>query len=223
MNLLKPTNGPAFLEIICTLIVNLLQPSNTNSKVHEKVDERELYLTVAREALGLLDAIIYSLPPEYHYQLSRMLSLFYWNLCTRRLAIIPQTANVLTTMLSNQQPTSFLECSTRTLSYLSTRVFSRTRSLRCMLTSATTGTGLFRPLMSFTDDVPESARDFSKLPQVDRMCALLIDPNRTGVKVWIPPTNTVSCEINLLSSRVTPFARPCSPLSSRSQWHTTTL
>jgi len=42
--------------------------------------------------------------------------------------------------------------------------------------------GLFRPLMSFTDDVPESARDFSKLPQVDRMCALLIDPNRTGIK-----------------------------------------
>ena len=69
MNLLKPTNGPAFLEIICTMIVNLLQPSNT--KEHEKVDERELYLTVAREVFGLLDAIIYSLSPEYHYQLSR--------------------------------------------------------------------------------------------------------------------------------------------------------
>ncbi|KAI9442751.1 hypothetical protein H4582DRAFT_2073336 [Lactarius indigo] len=148
MNLLKPTNGPAFLEMICTLIVNLLQPSNTNSKVHEKAEERKLYLTVAREVFGLLDAIIYSLPPEYHYQLS----------------IIPQTANVLTTMLGNQQPTSFLECSTRTLSYLSTR------------------TGQFRPLMSFTDEVPESARDFSKLPQVDRMCALLADPTRTGVK-----------------------------------------
>src|ERR1700691_2598760 len=71
MNLLKPTNGPAFLEIICTMIVNLLQPSNTNSKVHEKVVERELYLTVAREAFGLLDAIIYSLPSEHHHQLSR--------------------------------------------------------------------------------------------------------------------------------------------------------
>ncbi|KAH9037060.1 hypothetical protein EDB85DRAFT_1861707 [Lactarius pseudohatsudake] len=148
MNLLKPTNGPAFLEIICTMIVNLLQPSNTNSKVHEKAEERELSLTVAREVFGLLNAVIYSLPPEYHYQL----------------AIIPQTANVLTTMLSNQQPTSFLECSARTLSYLSTR------------------TGLFRPLMSFTDEVPESARDFSKLPQVDRMCALLVDPTRTGDK-----------------------------------------
>ena len=70
MNLLKPTNGPAFLEIICTMIVNLLQPSNTNSKVNQKAEECGLYLTVAREVFGLLDAIIYSLPPEYHYQLS---------------------------------------------------------------------------------------------------------------------------------------------------------
>ena len=68
MNLLKPTNGPAFLEIICTMIVNLLQPSNTNSSARENVDERELYPTIAREVFGLLDAIIYSLPPEYHYQ-----------------------------------------------------------------------------------------------------------------------------------------------------------
>ena len=50
-----------------------------------------------------------------------------------------------------------------------------------------TGTGLFRPLISFADDVPESARDFSKLPQVERMCALLIDPSRTaGIKVCVP-------------------------------------
>ncbi|KAI9453156.1 hypothetical protein BJY52DRAFT_1189808 [Lactarius psammicola] len=147
-NLLKPTNGPTFLEIICTIIVNLLQPSNTNSTAREKAEESKLYLTLAREVFGLLDAITYSLPPEYHYQL----------------AIIPQTTNVLTTMLSNQQPTSFLECSTRTLSYLSTR------------------TGLFRPLMSFTDEIPENARDFTKLPQVDRMCALLVDPNRRGIE-----------------------------------------
>jgi hypothetical protein len=52
------------------MIVNLLQPSNTNSKACEKVEERELYLNIAREVFGLLDAIIYSLPPEYHYQLS---------------------------------------------------------------------------------------------------------------------------------------------------------
>jgi len=52
------------------MIVNLLQPSNTNSKVNEKAEECGLYLTVAREVFGLLDAIIYSLPPEYHYQLS---------------------------------------------------------------------------------------------------------------------------------------------------------
>ena len=52
------------------MIVNLLHPSNTNSKDCEKVEERELYLTVAREVFGLLDAIIYSLSPEYHYQLS---------------------------------------------------------------------------------------------------------------------------------------------------------
>ena len=72
INLLKPTNGPAFLETICTMIVNLMQPSNTNGKECEKVEERELYLTVAREVFSLLDAIIYSLPPEYHYQLSRI-------------------------------------------------------------------------------------------------------------------------------------------------------
>ena len=70
MNLLKPTNGPPFLNTICTMIVKLLQPSNTNSKVCEKGEERELYLSVAREVFGLLDAIIYSLPPEHHYQLS---------------------------------------------------------------------------------------------------------------------------------------------------------
>ena len=68
MNLLKPTNGPTFLETICTIIVKL--PSETNSKVCEKVEERELYLTVAREVFGLLDAIIYALPPECHHQLS---------------------------------------------------------------------------------------------------------------------------------------------------------
>ena len=70
MNLLKPTNGPTFLETICTMIVRLLQPSETNSKEYEKVEERELYLTVAREVFGLLDAIIYALPPECHHQLS---------------------------------------------------------------------------------------------------------------------------------------------------------
>jgi hypothetical protein len=37
--------------------------------------------------------------------------------------------------------------------------------------------------MSFADDVPENARDFSKLPQVDMMCALLINSSRTGIKV----------------------------------------
>jgi hypothetical protein len=52
------------------MIVNLLQPSNTNSKACEKIEERELYLNIAREVFGLLDTIIYSLPPEYHYQLS---------------------------------------------------------------------------------------------------------------------------------------------------------
>jgi hypothetical protein len=84
-------------------------------------------------------------------------------------------------MLSNQQPTSFLECSARTLSYLSTRVL---HIVPCEIPAdAVPGTGLFRPLISFADDVPENARDFSKLPQVERMCALLIDPSRTGVKV----------------------------------------
>ena len=52
------------------MIVRLLQPSETNSKEYEKVEERELYLTVAREVFGLLDAFIYALPPECHHQLS---------------------------------------------------------------------------------------------------------------------------------------------------------
>lgn len=45
------------------------------------------------------------------------------------------------------------------------------------------GTGIFRSLLSFSEDTPESARDFAKLPQVDRMCALLMDTSRTGATV----------------------------------------
>src|SRR6266404_2321001 len=37
--------------------------------------------------------------------------------------------------------------------------------------------------MSFTDDVPKGAKNFTKLPQVDGVCALLNDPIRTGIKV----------------------------------------
>jgi hypothetical protein len=45
------------------------------------------------------------------------------------------------------------------------------------------GPGLFRSLLSFSEDTPEKARDFAKLPQVDRMCALLMDSSRTGAAV----------------------------------------
>ncbi|KAH9985577.1 hypothetical protein BJV77DRAFT_1031962 [Russula vinacea] len=79
-----------------------------------------------------------------------------------QLAVIPHTTDVLTMMLSKDQPPFFLENSVRTLSYLSTRA------------------GIFRSLLSFSEDTPESARDFAKLPQVDRMCALLMDTGRTG-------------------------------------------
>jgi len=65
-------------------------------------------------------------------------------------------------MLNKDQPSSFLENSTRTLSYLSTRA------------------GIFRSLLSFPDNTPESARDFAKLPQVDRMCTLLLDSSGRG-------------------------------------------
>ncbi|KAI0293364.1 hypothetical protein B0F90DRAFT_1402770 [Multifurca ochricompacta] len=66
-------------------------------------------------------------------------------------------------MLNKHQPTRFLEYSTRALSYLSIRVSN------------------FRSLLSFPEDAPEDVRDFARLPQVDRMCALLIDSTRTGV------------------------------------------
>jgi hypothetical protein len=45
------------------------------------------------------------------------------------------------------------------------------------------GVGIFRSLLSFSEDTLENARDFSKLPQVDRMCALLVDLSRTGAPV----------------------------------------
>lgn len=70
------------------------------------------------------------------------------------------------------------------------------------------GAGIFRSLLSFSEDTPESARDFAKLPQVDRMCALLMDTGRTGSAVrlkkiffthpWLIPPY-----------RVTLFALPC--------------
>ena len=148
--------------------------------------------------------------------------LFDWLLRTRRLAIIPQIANVLKTMLSSQQPRSFLECSARTLSYLSTRVLHCAVRDTSLCADIAAGTALFRPLMSFADDVPESDRDFSKLPQVERMCALLLDPSRTGVKVGSPNGVARDKRVDNAPDRVTQFAGPSSPLSSRSQWHTTT-
>ena len=45
------------------------------------------------------------------------------------------------------------------------------------------GACLFRSLLSFSEDIPESGRDFAKLPQVDRMCAFLMDTGRTGAAV----------------------------------------
>jgi hypothetical protein len=48
---------------------------------------------------------------------------------------------------------------------------------------AFTGAGIFRSLLSFPDDTPESGRNLVKLPQVDRMCALLIDSSRTSAAV----------------------------------------
>lgn len=117
-SLLKPVDEPPFLQTICAIIVNALLPSNTNSKNPE-------YLDLGKELFSLLDAITYSLPAEYQSQLSHAIHFFFHlTLHTCRLAVIPQTADVLTVMLSKDQPPSFLENSTRTLSYLSTRVLS---------------------------------------------------------------------------------------------------
>jgi hypothetical protein len=52
-----------------------------------------------------------------------------------------------------------------------------------MYTHTFAGPGLFRSLLSFPEDTPEKVRDFAKLPQVDRMCALLMDSSRTGATV----------------------------------------
>ncbi|KAH9963738.1 hypothetical protein BC827DRAFT_85693 [Russula dissimulans] len=138
-HLLKPADGPSFLQTICAVIVNVLRPSNTNRNESE-------FLDLGRKVFFLLDAVAYILPTEYQSQL----------------AVIPATADVLSTMLNKDQPSSFLENSTRTLSYLSTRA------------------GIFRSLLSFPDNTPESARDFAKLPQVDRMCTLLLDSSGRG-------------------------------------------
>jgi hypothetical protein len=128
-NLLKPVVDPPFLQTICAIIVKVLLPSNTNSKNPE-------YLGLGKEVFSLLDAITYSLPAEYQSQLSRAIRfLSHLALHTCRLAVIPQTADVLTMMLSKDQSPSFLENSTRTLSYLSTRVLSRAvHDPYCMLT-----------------------------------------------------------------------------------------
>lgn len=118
-NLLNAVDGPPFLQTICAIIVNVLRPSNTNSENPE-------FLDLGKEVFCLLDAVTYSLPAEYQPQLSRVYVLSFSTLSykTCRLAVIPQTADVLTTMLSKDQPPSFLENSVRTLSYLSTRVLS---------------------------------------------------------------------------------------------------
>lgn len=174
--LLNPVVDPPFLQTICAIIVKVLLPSNTNSKNPE-------YLDLGKEVFSLIDAITYSLPEEYQSQLSRIIRfLFHLALHTRRMAVIPQTADVLTTMLSKDQPPSFIENSSRTLSYLSTRVLSRgTPSPLYAHTFA--GAGIFRSLLSFPEDTLESGRNIVKLPQVDRMCALLIDSSRTSVAV----------------------------------------
>jgi hypothetical protein len=128
-DLLNPVDDPPFLQTICAIIVNLLLPSNINSKNPE-------YLDLGKEVFSLLDAITYSLPAEYQSLLSHVIRfLFHLALHTCRLAVIPQTADVLTMMLSKDQSPSFLENSARTLSYLSTRVLSRTvHDPYCMLT-----------------------------------------------------------------------------------------
>lgn len=120
-DLLRPVDDPPFLQTICAIIVNVLLPSNTNSKNPE-------YLDLGKEVFFLLDAITYSLPAEYQSQLSHAIRFLLYHLAlhTCRLVVIPQTADVLAMMLSKDQSPSFLENSARTLSYLSTRVLSRT-------------------------------------------------------------------------------------------------
>jgi hypothetical protein len=92
-------------------------------------------------------------------------------------------------------------------------------------TDIATGTCLFRPLISFADDVPENTRDFSKLPQVDRMCALLINLSRTVVKVSPRKVSRARTRKFVHAPALqgsAPSARPSSQLSSRWQRRTTT-
>jgi hypothetical protein len=55
--------------------------------------------------------------------------------------------------------------------------------MNTVCTHTVVGAGIFRSLLSFSEDTPESARNLTNLPQVDRMCALLMDSNRTSAEV----------------------------------------
>lgn len=208
INLLKPADGPSFLQTICVIIVNVLQPSNTNRKEAE-------YLSLSREVFYLLDAVAYSLPTEYLAQLSNTFR-FY----------VSHSYELVGLLLSHSPQACLRRCSVRTnrrLSWRAPRAPSRTSQLvrglgqrSIMYAHTLAGPGLFRSLLSFSEDTPEKARDFTKLPQVDRMCALLMDSSRTGATVRL--MRTFSLMITHSPYRVTLFALLCSPLSSRSQW-----
>jgi hypothetical protein len=63
INLLESSDGPPFLQTICAIIVDVLQPLNTTRKEAD-------FLDIGKEVFYLLDAVTYSLPTEYQAQLS---------------------------------------------------------------------------------------------------------------------------------------------------------
>ncbi|KIJ67886.1 hypothetical protein HYDPIDRAFT_165675 [Hydnomerulius pinastri MD-312] len=106
--------------------------------------------SLGKKTLALLEALSWNTP---------------WDL-ENVLSAIPLSPSILTTLLGAARPQWFLVDSTRLLLWLSTRRI------------------LFRPLLSFAE--PEQAGndgkppDFTHLPQIDLLCKLLTDVDRTG-------------------------------------------
>ncbi|KAI0311901.1 hypothetical protein OF83DRAFT_708942 [Amylostereum chailletii] len=84
-----------------------------------------------------------------------------------QLIVVPRSPGVLETLLHPSQPTWFLSSSTRTFALLSMR-----RSI-------------FRHLLAFPEEMDdETQKNYEKLPQVEGMCALLLDHKRTEDEVY---------------------------------------
>ncbi|TFY77490.1 hypothetical protein EWM64_g6522 [Hericium alpestre] len=101
-------------------------------------------------------------------ELVTLLDAIIWSVPTdyeTRLNTIPRTAGVFSTLLNPAHSKWFLRQSTRLVSLLTTR------------------TNNFRHLLSFPDGASEQTntqKDYTSIPHIDQMCALLSDPKKSG-------------------------------------------